>query len=384
MTTTKEKQGKLMDRRKFVGAAGIAGAAGVAGAAGLLGACSPQGAGGTDTGADAHYGQTFEWKMVTTWPKDFPGLGTGAARLADIIGRMSNGRLKIKVYGGGELVPPLEVFSAVQQGTAEMGHGAAYYWRGQVPSSLIFTGVPFGLTADEINGWFHYGGGLELYRRAYEPFGVVPYPAGSSGTQMGGWFNKEINSVRDLQGLKMRMPGMGGDVLSRAGGTPVNVPASEIYTALQSGVVDAAEWVGPMNDLALGLFQAAKYYYYPGWQEPGSPLECTVNAKALASLPADLQEMIAVACQATTCDMHAEFEALNGAALTELVEKHGVELRAFPDEVLAELKRHSFDIMEELAAGDDLFRETWESFKSYMVRVQRWTDVGSRYFVNHR
>lgn len=368
-----------MDRRKFVTTTGLAGAAG------LLSACSPQGAGNTNTAdAGASCGQTFSWKMVTTWPRDFPGLGTGANRLAEIIGRMSNGRLKIKVYGGGELVPPLEVFSAVQQGTAEMGHGAAYYWRGAVKSSLIFTGIPFGLTANELNGWFYYGGGLELYRKAYEPHGLVPFPAGSSGTQMGGWFNKEINTVADLSGLKMRIPGLGGEALARAGGTPVNVPGSEVYTALQSGVVDAAEWVGPMNDQAMGLYQAAKYYYYPGWQEPGSALECIVNAQAWASLPDDLKEIVAVACQATTTDMYAEFEALNGDYLYSLINEHGVELRAFPDDVLASLKQHTFDILDDTAAEDPLFDEIWTSFRNYMVKVKTWTDVGERYFLNHR
>lgn len=368
-----------MDRRKFVGAAGLAGAAG------LLSACSPQAAGGPAAGpGDSAYSKTFEWKMVTTWPRDFPGLGTGAARLAEIIGRMSNGRLKIKVYGGGELVPPLEVFAAVQQGTAEMGHGAAYYWRGHIKSALIFTGIPFGLTANELNGWFYYAGGLDLYHRAYAPHGVVPFPAGSSGTQMGGWFNKEIRSVADLNGLKMRIPGLGGDALKRAGGTPVNVPASELFTALQSGVVDAAEWVGPMNDQALGLFQAARYYYYPGWQEPGSALECIINAEAWAALPDDLKEIVTVACQATTTDMYAEFEALNGDALNSLVNVRGVELRAFPDDVLAELKQHTFDIMEELAAEDAVFKETWASFQAYMTTIKGWTDIGELYFLNHR
>lgn len=365
-----------MDRRKFVTTAGAASAAG------LLGACgqgsAPQGGNG------GSYDQTFEWKMVTTWPRDFPGLGAGAARLAEIIGRMSNGRLNIKVYGGGELVPPLEVFSAVQQGTAEMGHGAAYYWRGKIRAGLLFTGIPFGLMGHEIMGWFHYGGGLELYRKAYAPYGLVPFPAGCSGTQMGGWFKKKIESVADLSGLKMRIPGIGGEALERAGGTPVNVPGSEVFTALQSGVVDAAEWVGPMNDLALGLHQAAPYYYYPGWQEPGSVLECLVNQRAWDQLPDDLKTIVEIACQAVTTDMYAEFEARNGKALRTLVEEHGVELLPFPDDVLAELRRHTFAIIDDLAAEDEAVRETWVSFQAYMETVKRWTDVGERYMLNHR
>jgi TRAP-type mannitol/chloroaromatic compound transport system substrate-binding protein len=367
-----------MDRRKFVKTAGLAGTAGV------LAACGQGASSAASSSAASSYDQTFKWKMVTTWPRDFPGLGTGAARLAKIIEEMSNGRLQIKVYGGGELVPPLEVFSAVQQGTAEMGHGAAYYWRGHIKSSLIFTGVPFGMIPQELNGWFYYGGGNQLYKRAYEPHGLVPFVAGNSGTQMGGWFNKEINSLADLKGLKMRIPGIGGEALERAGGTPVVVPGSEVFTALQSGVVDAAEWVGPWNDQALGLFQAAQYYYYPGWQEPGSALECLVNADAWARLPADLQSIVRIACQAITTDMQSEFEASNGAQLEILVKKHDVELRAFPDDVLAELRRHTFDILDELAAGDELSRETWQSFRQFMEQVRAATDTGTRFYLNHR
>ncbi len=367
-----------MDRRKFVKTAGLAGSAG------LMAACGQSGTATETAGGDSSYEQTFNWKMVTTWPRDFPGLGTGAARLAKMIGEMSNGRLSIKVYGGGELVPPMEVFSAVQQGTAEMGHGAAYYWRGHIKSSLMFTGIPFGLIPQELNGWFNYGGGMELYRRAYEPHGLIPFVAGSSGTQMGGWFNKEINSVADLKGLKMRMPGIGGEALERAGGTPVTVAGSEVFTALQSGVVDAAEWIGPWNDQAMGLYQAAKYYYYPGWQEPGSALECLVNAQAWAQLPTDLQHIVRNACLAITTDMHSEFEAKNGAKLQELVGQHNVQLRAFPDDVLAELKRHTFAILDDLALQDAMFSETWNSFRSFMEQVREATDIGTRYFLNHR
>jgi TRAP-type mannitol/chloroaromatic compound transport system substrate-binding protein len=369
-----------MDRRKFVKTAG---AAGLAGTAGLLAACgSRSGAGECVDGSQR--AETFEWKMVTTWPRDFPGLGTGANYLARIIGEMSGGRLTVKVYGSSELVPPFEVFDAVQRGTAEMGHGAAYYWKGKIPAASYFTGVPFGLTGNEMNGWLYHAGGLELYQEAYAPHGVIPWPVGSSGTQTGGWFNKEINSVGDLDGLKMRIPGFGGEVLSRVGGTPVTTPASEMFTALQNGTIDAAEWVGPMNDLASGLFRAAKYYYYPGWQEPGSALEGLVNAEAYAGLPPDLQAIVRYACQAATTDMYAEFEAHNGDALQTLVQEHGVELRAFPDEVLAELKRASLEILEEQAAADPMSAKVWASLKDYLGRVSAWTAVGSQYLVDHR
>jgi len=322
--------------------------------------------------------------MVTTWPRDFPGLGSGANYLAKIIGEMSGGRLTVKVYGGNELVPPFEVFDAVQRGTAEMGHTAAYYWKGKIPASSFFSGVPFGMTAGELNGWYYHGGGLELYHEAYAPSGLITYPVGNSGTQMGGWFNKEINSVDDLKGLKMRIPGLGGEVLKRVGGTPVNIPGAELFTALQNGTIDATEWVGPMNDLAFGLFRAAKYYYYPGWHEPGSVLEATINAEAFAMLPPDLQSIVVIACQAANMDMLSEFEARNGQALQTLIREHGVELRPFPDDVLTELRKVSFEVFEEQAADDPMSAKVWASMKSYMDQVRPWTAIGSQYFVNHR
>ena len=368
-----------MDRRKFVKTAGMAGTAG------LLAACGSK-AGTTECaeGSSGPVTDGLKWKMVTTWPRDFPGLGTGASHLAELIGKLSNGRLSVEVYGGNELVPPFEVFDAVKRGTAEMGHGASYYWKGKIPAALFLAGVPFGLTGNEINGWFYHGGGLELYREAYAPSGVIPFPAGNSGTQMGGWFNKEINSTADLDGLKMRIPGIGAEVIKRLGATPVNIPGAELFTALQSGTIDATEWVGPMNDLAFGLFRAAKYYYYPGWHEPGTALESLVNAEAWAALPEDLQAIVATACKATSLDMYADFEARNGIALATLINEHGVELRAFPDEVLAEFKRVTFEVLEELAADDVMAGRIWASQKAFLDTVRLWTEIGSQYFVNHR
>lgn len=366
-----------MKRREFVRNAGWAGTAGV------LAACGNQSSGAAGQQA-CEAAEPIEWKMVTTWPRDFPGLGTGAAKLAEYIGRASNGRLTVKVYGGNELVPPFEVFDAVARGTAEMGHGGSYYWKGKIPAAQFFIGVPFGIGGHELNGWFYYGGGLELYREAYAPFGVIPFVVGNSGTQAGGWFNKEINSVDDLKGLKMRIPGMGGDVIQRAGGTAVTIPGAELFTALQNGTIDAAEWVGPMNDLAFGLFRAARYYYYPGWQEPGSALEGIVNAEAWAALPDDLKAIVEVACQAAVTDMYSEFEARNGRALKTLVEEHGVQLRRFPDQVLAELKRLSEEVIEEVADSDPMARRVWDSLKAYTEQIKPATAIGEQAIFNAR
>ena len=213
--------------------------------------------------------KTYKWTMVTTWPKNFPGLGMGPENFSRYVNEMTCGRMQIKVYGAGEFVPALGVFDAVSQGNVQLGHGASYYWTGKVKSSQFFTAVPFGLTAQEMNGWLHYGGGMELWEEAYEPFNLVPLAGGNSGVQMAGWFKKEINSLDDLKGLKMRIPGLAGEVFTRAGAETVTLPGNEIFLSLQQGVVDAAEWVGPYNDLTFGFHQVSDYYYYPGWHEPG-------------------------------------------------------------------------------------------------------------------
>ena len=313
--------------------------------------------------------QTFEWKLVTTWPKNFPGLGSAPERFARKVAEMSNGRLKIKVYGAGELVPAMGVFGAVSDGAAQVGHGAAYYWKGKVPAAQFFTAVPFGLNAQEMNGWLHHGGGLELWEELYAPFNLIPMAGGSTGVQMAGWFNKEINSVDDLRGLKMRIPGLGGEVLNRAGGTAVTIPGGELYTALQTGVIDATEWVGPYNDLAFGFHQIAKYYYYPGWHEPGSILEIIVNKTAFEKLPEDLQAIVRTAARDANQDMLDEYTARNNRALKELVEQHGVELRRLPDEVLAHLKQINAQILRETAAKDPQFNHIYEAFREFESQV---------------
>lgn len=319
--------------------------------------------------------QTFEWKLVTSWPKNFPGLGAGPERFAKLVERMSGGRLIVKVYGGGELVPALGVFDAVSNGSVQMGHSGAYFWKGKVAASQFFTSVPFGMNAQEMNGWLHYGGGLELWREIYKPFNLIPFAGGNTGVQMGGWFNKQINSIEDIQGLKMRIPGLGGEVLNRAGGTAVTIPGGELYTALKTGVIDATEWVGPYNDLAFGFHQAAKYLYYPGWHEPGSVLEFTVNQSAWDSLPSDLQAIVEVATREVNQDMLDEYTARNNAALVELVERHGVDVRQFPQDVTDAFKVIAEQVLTEQAASDPLFAKVYDSFKSFQVQVSEYHRV---------
>ncbi len=331
-------------------------------------------------------GKRFEWKMVTTWPPNFPGMGSGVNQLVKNIEAASAGRLRIKVYAANELVPAFEVFDAVSQGTVEIGHGAAYYWKNKTPASQFFTAIPFGMNVLEMNGWMYYGGGLDLYRELYArpQFNLVPFPAGNTGVQMGGWFNKPITSVDDLRGLKMRIPGIGGEVLKRAGGTPVTLPASEIFTALQTGSIDAAEWVGPYNDMALGLQDAAQYYYYPGWQEPGPLLECIVNQDALASLPPDLQTIVELACSALNDQMMAEFFARNANSLALLEEDEDVEIRPFPNEVLRELRRYTGEVLAEMVAADPDVARVYESFSAYRGRAVRWSAISELAYLNTR
>ena len=361
-----------MKRRQFV--------TGVAAAAGLS-ACAEE---ETASTTSARSTETFEWNMVTSWPAGLPGIGVGVQNLADRLEKTSNGRLKVKVYAGGELVPALEVLDAVSRGTVQMGHDSAYYHRGKVPAAQYFTAVPFGQTVHEKNAWLYYGGGLELWRELYAPFNVIPFVAGNTGVQMAGWFNKEINSVADLKGLKMRIPGGGGEVMRRAGVTQVNVPASEIFTALQTGALDAAEWVGPYNDIALGLHKAARYYYYPGWHEPGPMLQFTVNRDAWNTLPEDLQEIIGPACQAINVDMMADHTWGNAVALKQLKEDPNVELRRLPDDVLKLLRQYSQEALDELSANDEGAARIQASFNDFQNMAIPYHEISEMAYLNAR
>ena len=328
--------------------------------------------------------KTYNWRLVTSWPKNYPGLGMAPERIADLVEEMSDGQMTITVYGAEEQVPAFGVFDAVSSGSHQMGHSGGYFWKGKVPAAQFFTSVPFGLTADEINAWVNRGGGLELWREIYEPFNIYPIPAGNTGTQMFGWFNKEINSLEDVKGLKMRIPGIGGEVLKEAGGIPVTLPGGELFTALQTGVIDATEWVGPYNDLTFGFHQAAKYYYYPGWHEPGPMLELIINLDEWNSLPKHLQVIIETATKAVNQDMLDEYLAKNNQALTELVEVHGVELRRLPDDVIEEFRTISDQILEELAQEDESIAKVYSSYKSFKQDVSEYHKISEDAFIEAR
>ena len=349
---------------------------------GLISGCS--GGQESSNSANTEEYKTYKWRLVTSWPKNYPGLGMAPERIADLVEEMSNGQMQITVYGAGEQVPAFGVFDAVSSGSHQMGHSGGYFWKGKVPAAQFFTSVPFGLTADEINAWVNRGGGLELWREIYEPFNIYPIPAGNTGTQMFGWFNKEINSLEDVRGLKMRIPGIGGEVLKEAGGIPVTLPGGELFTALQTGVIDATEWVGPYNDLTFGFHQAAKYYYYPGWHEPGPMLELLINMDAWNSLPKHLQVIIETATKAVNQDTLDEYLARNNQALTELIEVHGVELRKLPDDVIEEFRAISNEILSDLAEEDEVIGKVYDSYIEFKNNVTEYHKISEDSFIEAR
>lgn len=318
--------------------------------------------------------------MTTTWPPNFPVLGEGCKLLAEMVKKMSGGRLEITVFGGGELVPALEGFDVVSNGAVEMNHGAAYYWAGKVPAAQFFCAVPFGMNAQQMGAWIMSGGGQKLWEELYEPFNLLPFMCGNTGVQMGGWFNKEINSLADLDGLKMRIPGLGGKVLAKVGGSPVTVSGGEIYTNLERGVIDATEWIGPYHDYKMGFHQVAKYYYYPGWHEPGPVLEMVINKDKFLSLPEDLQEILRTACAKINHWMMAEFDAKNGEYLQKILTEGKADLRAFPQEVIAGLKKATAETIAEIVANDPVSKRIYEHAENFRKTMKPWSDISEKVF----
>ena len=354
------------------------------GAASIIGAPALAACGKVDTETadipNINFNKTYRWKMTTTWPPNFPVVGEGCKMMADWVRKMSRGRMDITVYGGGELIPALEGFDAVSNGAIEMNHGAAYYWAGKLPASQFFAAVPFGMNATQMAAWLLSGGGQELWEEIYAPFDLQPIMAGNTGAQMGGWFNKEINAIADLKGLKMRIPGLGAKVLAKAGGTPVLVSGGEIYTNLERGVIDATEWIGPYHDYIMGFHNVAKYYYYPGWHEPGPVLEMIINKSKFQGLPQDLQEIIQTACLRLASWMMAEFDAKNGEYLLKLIEEEGVDVRMFPKTVLDGLKGFTKEAIDELTQQDSQSRKVYESFSKFKKQVRVWADISEKVF----
>ena len=367
---------KKTDRRKFLSNTSVA-------AMGL--ATIAYGCGNNKKGESAavHTRKKYNWKMVTTWSPNLPILHEGAKELARNIEIMSDGEIKIQVYGGGELIPALETFDAVNQGVAELGHGAAYYWAGKITSAQFFAAVPFGMNAQQTYSWLYENDGLNLWIETYAPFNLVPFPAGNTGGQMGGWFNKKLESVEDLKGLKMRIPGIGGKVITKAGGSAVLSAGGEIYTNLERGVIDATEWIGPYHDYLMGFHKIAKYYYYPGWHEPNGVLELLVNKKIYDGLSDRLKKIIEFASRWANQSMLAQFDSKNVEYLEKLRNEKGMEILRFPDSVLDSFMNHTRESIDEITSSDPQSKKVFESYSKFQRKVGGWTNISeSNYGLN--
>lgn len=355
-----------INRRNLVGA-GLLGAAGAAAAF-----ANPE---AVQTLAPAKINRNRRrFNMVTTWPKGLPGLGRAAERVAESVAAMSDGLMEIKVYAAGELVPAFESFDAVADGSADMYHGAEYYWTSKSSGFPFFTAVPFGMTAQEIMGWIDFGGGQELWDELSGQFGVKALQGANTGHQMGGWFRKEINSLDDFAGLRMRIPGQGGDVLRALGGSAISLSGGEIYQALQTGSIDATEWVGPWNDYALGFHREAPYYYGPGFHEPGASLAVGMNLKVWESLTPGEQAIIKAACASVNHTSLGEFTYYNSVHLEMLKTKHGTQLRSFSNDIVKAMSEAAFDVRAD-SGKDGIEKRIYESFESSLKIMRGWAAV---------
>ena len=359
-----------MERRQFLQKAALGTVAAVS--AGAL------------TGAPAvHAKERVRWKMVTTWPPKLPYLQDAAELLAKKVEMMSGGLFEIKVFAGGELVPPLQTFDAVSKGTAvQAGSGVGYYQAGKASAAQWFAAVPFGLNGAGMAAWYEFGGGLALWEEVYEPFNVIPRPGGTTGTQRAGWFNKKIESAADFKGLKMRIPGLGGKVMAEMGSTVILCPASEIFTNLERGVIDASEWIGPLHDQLMGFYKVAKYYYYPGWHEPGPYVEFVFNKTAYDALSSEYQAILDAACAQVNNWTTYGFNFGNAKALEELITQHQVTVLRIPDPVLVELKARTRDAIADIVAKDPMAKKVNDSFEKFRKLIGPWDEISEKVYHN--
>ncbi|MFK8103079.1 MAG: TRAP transporter substrate-binding protein [Saprospiraceae bacterium] len=349
----------------------------------LIRACGGKNVAQNITAPNILSAKKYRWKMVTTWPPNFPVLGEGCTLFAQWVNEMSDGRLAIEVYGSGELVPGLQAFDTVSSGGADIGSGAAYYWAGKTPAAQFFASVPFGMNAQQLNAWILCGGGMQLWEELYADYNLVPMLGGNTGVQMGGWFNREINSLADLKGLKMRIPGLGGKVLNKAGGTAVLSAGSEIYTNLERGVIDATEWIGPYHDYVMGFHNIADYYYSPGWHEVGTALEFFINKKRYDALPKDLQVILQTAAARLNVWMLSEFETKNSIYLRKLVEEENVAVRFYPPEVLTQLRSFTEEIITEITDKDPMSKKIYDSYQKFRRGAVKWSELTEKVFYNN-
>lgn len=327
--------------------------------------------------------KTYRLKLAESWPTNFPVFGDATRNMVKMAETMSNGRLKITIDSKNKHKAALGIFDMVRGGQYDMGHSASYYWKGKVPETLYFTTMPFGMIAPEQYAWFYFGGGMELMEKLYDKYNMLSFPGGNTGNQMGGWFKKEINSLDDLKGLKMRIPGFAGEVLAKLGANPTNIPAGELYTALERNTIDALEWVGPSLDLRMGFHKIAPYYY-TGWHEPATELQFLINKKAWKKLPADLQEILRVAMRTAAYDMYIQSyhaSAENWATIAS--EYPNIKIKTFPKNVIDALKKANQELLTEAAAKSPIAKEIQESQASYMKKARVWTNISDKAYLDN-
>ncbi|MDV2078288.1 TRAP transporter substrate-binding protein [Marinobacter xestospongiae] len=326
--------------------------------------------------------RTYTLKLAETWGPNYPILGEATRNMAAMAETMSNGRLRIRIDSSNKHKAPFGIFDMVKAGQYDMGHTASYYYKGKIPNAMYFTTVPFGMIAPEMYAWFYFGDGMALMEKVYAPHGLLSFPGGNTGNQMGGWFREEITSLDDLKGLKMRTPGFAGEVMSELGVAVTNIPPGELYTALERGTIDALEWVGPALDFSMGFHQIADYYY-SGWQEPGAEVQFLINQRSWERLPEDLQEILRVAMRTAAYDMYIQSTHQSGEAWAQMKEAYpDVAHRTFPPEVIAALREATDRLLMEAAEADPLAREIIDSQHDYLQQVRRWTNISDRAYLN--
>ncbi len=365
-----------MNRKTFIKKSVVAGL----GASSIASSCNSA----SDSNASPNIisNKKYKWRMVTAWPPNFPIFGELAIQVANWIETMSNGRLTIKVFGAGELVPGFEAFEAVSSGTAEMCSSTAYYWAGKIPATQFFTGIPFGMNTQQFTAWLLGGEGYQIWKDLYAPFDLIPFLGGNTGMQPAGWFNRKINSIADLKGLKMRIAGFGAKALEKAGGAAVLLPGAEIYTSLERGVIDAAEWVGPFHDYKMGFYKIAKYYYTLGWHETTGQLEFIVNKTQLEALPKDLQEIVACATYRSQALMQSLADTKNSIYIQKIKEDPNVAVMEFDQPVIETLRQYALEALDELVDTNADAKRVFDSYRAYHKQVSQWTGLTEQPYYN--
>ena len=377
-----------MNRRKFINTAAAAATAA------LVSGCNegnhqaidyskhPKKRGDAQKNFNINRNKKVKIKLATSWPAHFPIMGTGVERFAKRVKEASGGTIEIKLYPKNTLIPALAVFDAASSGEIDAFHSGPYYWKGKNSAFSLFSGVPFGFTFEEINSWMIYGDGLKMWRELYGRYNLYPMLGGNTNVQMGGWFRKPIEKLSDMQGLKMRIPGLGGEVFSKMGVNPILLPAGEIYTSLERGVIDATEWVGPALDIKMGFYKVAPYYY-SGWHEPGSVLELTFNKRSWEKLAREHKSIIEVAASELNSSMTYEFHAENIIALKKL-QSLGVKLLRYPDDIITAAKRALNEVTHELGEQNSDFANVYASADKYLQLSKDWSDIGLKHFLEIR